>query len=142
MRPVGPSSSHTVGPMRAGKIFINDLKQLDLLEKVCAYSGKFLHLILEQVKMVKITLCVSDSSASRSYPSYVLQLRITRRYRFAFNQVSALDLLIYLIGKGYVWVVPYHQQVSKSALPAIIPLKLSCLGWRVCVSEISIQTTT
>jgi len=31
---VGPSSSHTVGPMRAGKIFINDLKELDLLDKV------------------------------------------------------------------------------------------------------------
>jgi Serine dehydratase beta chain. len=31
---VGPSSSHTVGPMRAGKIFIADLKELDLLEKV------------------------------------------------------------------------------------------------------------
>ncbi|TFK71625.1 L-serine ammonia-lyase [Pluteus cervinus] len=31
---VGPSSSHTVGPMRAGKIFINDLKDLNLLDKV------------------------------------------------------------------------------------------------------------
>lgn len=31
---VGPSSSHTVGPMRAGKIFIADLKELHLLEEV------------------------------------------------------------------------------------------------------------
>ncbi|KAJ8585993.1 L-serine ammonia-lyase [Rhizopogon salebrosus TDB-379] len=31
---VGPSSSHTVGPMRAGKIFIADLLELGLLEKV------------------------------------------------------------------------------------------------------------
>ncbi|KAF8899655.1 serine dehydratase alpha chain-domain-containing protein [Gymnopilus junonius] len=31
---VGPSSSHTVGPMRAAKIFITDLKDLKLLEKV------------------------------------------------------------------------------------------------------------
>ncbi|KIK81296.1 hypothetical protein PAXRUDRAFT_35913 [Paxillus rubicundulus Ve08.2h10] len=31
---VGPSSSHTVGPMRAGKIFIADLKELDLLDRV------------------------------------------------------------------------------------------------------------
>ncbi|RPD64319.1 L-serine ammonia-lyase [Lentinus tigrinus ALCF2SS1-7] len=31
---VGPSSSHTVGPMRAGKIFIGDLEALGLLEKV------------------------------------------------------------------------------------------------------------
>jgi Serine dehydratase beta chain len=30
---VGPSSSHTVGPMRAAKIFITDLKDLNLLEK-------------------------------------------------------------------------------------------------------------
>lgn len=31
---VGPSSSHTVGPMRAAKIFINDLKEHKVLEKV------------------------------------------------------------------------------------------------------------
>ncbi|KZS94390.1 L-serine ammonia-lyase [Sistotremastrum niveocremeum HHB9708] len=31
---VGPSSSHTVGPMRAGKIFVTDLEELGLLEKV------------------------------------------------------------------------------------------------------------
>lgn len=31
---VGPSSSHTVGPMRAGKIFITDLKELGLLDRV------------------------------------------------------------------------------------------------------------
>ncbi|KAI0629197.1 L-serine ammonia-lyase [Trametes polyzona] len=31
---VGPSSSHTVGPMRAGKIFIGDLDALGLLDKV------------------------------------------------------------------------------------------------------------
>ncbi|KAF8557804.1 L-serine ammonia-lyase [Imleria badia] len=31
---VGPSSSHTVGPMRAGKIFITDLKELGLLDQV------------------------------------------------------------------------------------------------------------
>jgi Serine dehydratase beta chain len=35
---VGPSSSHTVGPMRAGKIFITDLKELKLLENVCQSS--------------------------------------------------------------------------------------------------------
>lgn len=34
---VGPSSSHTVGPMRAGRIFINDLIELELLEKVGVY---------------------------------------------------------------------------------------------------------
>ncbi|GAA5829702.1 hypothetical protein JCM3766R1_001270 [Sporobolomyces carnicolor] len=31
---VGPSSSHTVGPMRAGKIFVNDLIELGLLDRV------------------------------------------------------------------------------------------------------------
>ncbi|KIM44907.1 hypothetical protein M413DRAFT_442879 [Hebeloma cylindrosporum] len=31
---VGPSSSHTVGPMRAAKIFIADLQELGLLEEV------------------------------------------------------------------------------------------------------------
>ena len=31
---IGPSSSHTVGPMRAGNIFISDLVQANLLQKV------------------------------------------------------------------------------------------------------------
>jgi hypothetical protein len=31
---VGPSSSHTVGPMRAAKIFINDLKNHNVLDRV------------------------------------------------------------------------------------------------------------
>ncbi|KAG2129074.1 serine dehydratase alpha chain-domain-containing protein [Suillus bovinus] len=31
---VGPSSSHTVGPMRAGKIFLADLQELQMLDKV------------------------------------------------------------------------------------------------------------
>ncbi len=31
---VGPSSSHTVGPMRAGRIFVNDLKSHGLLDRV------------------------------------------------------------------------------------------------------------
>ncbi|GAA5977814.1 hypothetical protein JCM11641_006081 [Rhodosporidiobolus odoratus] len=31
---VGPSSSHTVGPMRAGKIFVSDLHELGILDKV------------------------------------------------------------------------------------------------------------
>lgn len=31
---IGPSSSHTVGPMRAGNIFVTDLVDVDLLQKV------------------------------------------------------------------------------------------------------------
>lgn len=31
---VGPSSSHTVGPMRAAKIFITDLREHNVLDKV------------------------------------------------------------------------------------------------------------
>ncbi|KAL2672431.1 hypothetical protein Neosp_013141 [[Neocosmospora] mangrovei] len=31
---IGPSSSHTVGPMRAGNIFVNDLVEANLLHKV------------------------------------------------------------------------------------------------------------
>ncbi|KAI0691238.1 L-serine ammonia-lyase [Cytidiella melzeri] len=49
---VGPSSSHTVGPMRAGKIFINDLNELGLLE---------------QVKMVKITLYGSLAATGKGH---------------------------------------------------------------------------
>ncbi|KAF5383731.1 hypothetical protein D9615_003688 [Tricholomella constricta] len=36
---VGPSSSHTVGPMRAGKIFIKDLEELELTLKVTLYGS-------------------------------------------------------------------------------------------------------
>ncbi|KAG1769496.1 serine dehydratase alpha chain-domain-containing protein [Suillus placidus] len=43
---VGPSSSHTVGPMRAGKIFIADLQELQMLEKVRASA-----LYLKYVRM-------------------------------------------------------------------------------------------
>ncbi|RYO81647.1 hypothetical protein DL764_009734 [Monosporascus ibericus] len=32
---IGPSSSHTVGPMRAGNIFVTDMIEAGLLEKVC-----------------------------------------------------------------------------------------------------------
>lgn len=33
---IGPSSSHTVGPMRAGAFFANELKELGVLERVAA----------------------------------------------------------------------------------------------------------
>ncbi|TFY55559.1 hypothetical protein EVJ58_g8171 [Rhodofomes roseus] len=49
---VGPSSSHTVGPMRAGKIFINDLIELGLLDKV---------------KTVKITLYGSLAATGKGH---------------------------------------------------------------------------
>ncbi|KAH9888904.1 L-serine ammonia-lyase [Cubamyces lactineus] len=49
---VGPSSSHTVGPMRAGKIFIGDLETLGLLEKV---------------KTVKITLYGSLAATGKGH---------------------------------------------------------------------------
>lgn len=31
---IGPSSSHTVGPMRAAKVFVDSLRRLDVLTKV------------------------------------------------------------------------------------------------------------
>ena len=43
---VGPSSSHTVGPMRAGNIFINDLRELGLLERVRMASE---HTVISQL---------------------------------------------------------------------------------------------
>ncbi|KII85785.1 hypothetical protein PLICRDRAFT_144374 [Plicaturopsis crispa FD-325 SS-3] len=49
---VGPSSSHTVGPMRAGKIFIADLRELGLLEKV---------------KTIKITLYGSLAATGKGH---------------------------------------------------------------------------
>jgi len=48
---VGPSSSHTVGPMRAANIFITDLIELNLLEKVKI----FLFIRAGRVKYILIT---------------------------------------------------------------------------------------
>ena len=31
---IGPSSSHTLGPMKAGKAFVDELKEKDLFDKV------------------------------------------------------------------------------------------------------------
>lgn len=55
---VGPSSSHTVGPMRAGKIFIADLKELQMLEKVRASALPQIRMNepFWKVKTVKIVL--------------------------------------------------------------------------------------
>jgi hypothetical protein len=57
MLPVGPSSSHTVGPMRAGKIFIADLEDAGLLERVCQMlSLETSQLTIVKVKTIKIVL--------------------------------------------------------------------------------------
>ena len=39
---VGPSSSHTVGPMRAARIFTTDLQSLKLVEKVVRVQSRSL----------------------------------------------------------------------------------------------------
>ncbi|KAG6856662.1 hypothetical protein H0H87_002039 [Tephrocybe sp. NHM501043] len=49
---VGPSSSHTVGPMRAGKIFITDLEELNLLK---------------QIKTLKVTLYGSLAATGKGH---------------------------------------------------------------------------
>ncbi|KAK7686441.1 hypothetical protein QCA50_010665 [Cerrena zonata] len=56
---VGPSSSHTVGPMRAGKIFISDLEELG---------------VLDQVKMVKIVLYGSLAATGKGYVARPIKL--------------------------------------------------------------------
>ncbi|KAI9464569.1 serine dehydratase beta chain-domain-containing protein [Lactarius psammicola] len=55
---VGPSSSHTVGPMRAGKIFVNDLLDLGLLDKV---------------RTVKISLYGSLAATGKGWARYHVQ---------------------------------------------------------------------
>lgn len=45
---VGPSSSHTVGPMRAAKIFVSDLKEHNILERVHTLRvGKYTILVTQ-----------------------------------------------------------------------------------------------
>lgn len=54
---VGPSSSHTVGPMRAAKIFINDLKEHHVLDKVDSLRiGKCFYFLLIRKKNLILTL--------------------------------------------------------------------------------------
>ena len=47
---IGPSSSHTVGPMRAAAVFAEELKSAGVLEQVAksatSHTGKFLAEIL------------------------------------------------------------------------------------------------
>jgi Serine dehydratase beta chain len=67
---VGPSSSHTVGPMRAGKIFINDLLVLGLLDKVCVNRDIRSHDVSmsesPKVKTINISLYVSVLLSTKS----------------------------------------------------------------------------
>ena len=69
---VGPSSSHTVGPMRAGKIFINDLLVLGLLDKVGVSRDirKDDISMSPKVKTIKISLYVSVLHTTRSAKIY------------------------------------------------------------------------
>ncbi|KAF4611097.1 hypothetical protein D9613_006797 [Agrocybe pediades] len=68
---VGPSSSHTVGPMRAAKIFITDLIELNLLEKVWFYvfSSYFgcTKASRNQVANVKISLYGSLAATGKGH---------------------------------------------------------------------------
>jgi len=54
---VGPSSSHTVGPMRAARIFITDLKELSLLEKVSPFQCLYSESHIERSYWVKGGYC-------------------------------------------------------------------------------------
>jgi hypothetical protein len=48
---VGPSSSHTVGPMRAAKIFITDLRKHNVLDKVATLRvGKYCFVVIAYQK--------------------------------------------------------------------------------------------
>jgi hypothetical protein len=67
---VGPSSSHTVGPMRAGKIFVNDLVELGLLDKV------------------SVVLCVGQRSNSKSFRSELLKYRCMPFILFVAKNVN------------------------------------------------------
>lgn len=56
---VGPSSSHTVGPMRAAKIFITDLKEHKVLDKVSTLRvGKVYHIFFKLRTQQILHVCV------------------------------------------------------------------------------------
>ena len=41
---IGPSSSHTVGPMRASRLFVKSLQQQDLISKVTEVKSRVIWL--------------------------------------------------------------------------------------------------
>jgi hypothetical protein len=53
---IGPSSSHTVGPMRAARIFLNDLNE---------------HSLVDKARTVKVTLYGSLASTGQSISALV-----------------------------------------------------------------------
>ncbi|KAF5369230.1 hypothetical protein D9757_010038 [Collybiopsis confluens] len=112
---VGPSSSHTVGPMRAGRIFISDLKELNLLEKVAT---------------VKITLYGSLAATGKGHhtpqaillglegsdPETIIPTTIESRYQNILNNktisLGGQYLIKYDMDKDMLWrwdqVLPTH----------------------------------
>ncbi|KAF5337754.1 hypothetical protein D9757_014973 [Collybiopsis confluens] len=102
---VGPSSSHTVGPMRAGRIFISDLKELNLLEKVAT---------------VKITLHHTPQAIllglEGSDPETIIPTTIESRYQNILNNktisLGGQYLIKYDMDKDMLWrwdqVLPTH----------------------------------
>lgn len=86
---VGPSSSHTVGPMRAGKIFITDLQELGLLD---------------QVKMVKIALYGSLAATVSPF------MRLGFHYKLICIRVKGIIhlKLFYLVSKVRPPTSPLH----------------------------------
>ncbi|KAH9935870.1 L-serine ammonia-lyase [Epithele typhae] len=88
---VGPSSSHTVGPMRAGKIFIGDLEEVGLLDKV---------------KTVKITL-YGSLAATGSDPETIATGTIPSRYAGILENKTLMlggrHRIVYDMDRDMVW---------------------------------------
>lgn len=95
---VGPSSSHTVGPMRAGKIFINDLLELGVLEKVLRNPIASLACLDDGCRSIQSRLpCASIEFVPRRICRLIQQQR--------YGSLAAT-------GKGYVWTMLYSSFVD------------------------------
>ncbi|GAA6015043.1 hypothetical protein JCM11491_001638 [Sporobolomyces phaffii] len=116
---VGPSSSHTVGPMRAGKIFVNDLLDLGLLDRVktikiglfgsLAATGKG-HLTPEAVMMG-----LEGSDPETIEPSTIgsRYARILDTSKLSLNSTHSID---YTHRRDMIWTMeplPLHPNGMK-----------------------------
>lgn len=119
---VGPSSSHTVGPMRAGRIFVHDLKQYGLLEKVHS---------------IKITLYGSLAATGKGHmtpqavllglegsdPETIETATVDSRYTFIRDQkilnLAGKHRIHYDMDRDMVWVLealPTHPNGMRFAV--------------------------
>jgi L-serine dehydratase len=103
---IGPSSSHTVGPIKAGKLFIDDLKKQDLLTQVTRISADIYGSLSLTGKGHHTDIAVilglagysPDSVDTDTIPGLITRAKQTKTLTVCNNDISfdpALDLVFH-----------------------------------------------